>query len=120
MSKRVCNLLVFTIGVIMLLLRPYIIYQLTQKTAANDPAKTYRLLQRLVKKKEDHHEFTETAATVTQRSRFSFQPVVLRIKAALYSLASVFTFLSLMLQAVSYCRIAPQNHRYRLVSCFRI
>jgi hypothetical protein len=54
--KRLIDVSIFTVAVIMLLLRPFMVYQMTQSPAlSKDPAATWSLLQRLIKKKDDHH-----------------------------------------------------------------
>lgn len=124
MNKRVYSILIFALGTMMLLLRPYLIYQLTQKNAlTNNPVKVYSLLQRLVKKKDEHHEFTEIMATVNQRSKFLFQLPIVWVKAFLACIGAFSSFLSAKITQISVFsvfQIRPENHQYRLVSRFQI
>jgi hypothetical protein len=124
MNKRVFRVLIFALGTMMLLLRPYMIYQLTQKKAqANNPVKVYSLLQRLVKKKDEHHELTEVTATVNQRSKFSFQLPIAWVKAFLACIGALLCFLYtkvIRTSVFSAFQIRPENHQYRLISSFRI
>lgn len=124
MNRRVCSMLIFALGTMMLLLRPYIVYRLTQKNVtADNPAKAYSLLQRLVKKKDEHHEVTEVIATVNQRSRFSFQLPVIWVEAFLAGIGILLSFLSIKITQISVMsvfQILPENHRYRLISRFQI
>ena len=124
MNKRVYSILIFVLGTMMLLLRPYMIYQLTQKNAlANNPVKAYSLLQRLVKKKDEHHEFTEVMATVNRRSKFSFQLPIIWVKAFWACIGTFLSFLSIKITQISIFsvfQIRPENHQYRLISRFQI
>jgi hypothetical protein len=55
-NKRTVNVIVFALTVIALLLRPYFAYQLIEnQNLTKDPAVVNSLLQRLIKKKDDHH-----------------------------------------------------------------
>jgi hypothetical protein len=54
--RRLIDISIFSIAVIMLLLRPFMVYQIIQSPAlSKNPAATWSLLQRLIKKKDDHH-----------------------------------------------------------------
>jgi hypothetical protein len=124
MNKRALNLLIFTIGVVMLLLRPYIIYQLTtQRALAGNPLKSYSLLQRLVKKKEEHHDVQEIAAVQTNRAKFVFQ-IPERLIGFFYSCVLLHTAsctsINSILQTNNLFNLPAQHHRYRLLSCFQI
>jgi hypothetical protein len=124
MNRRVNCILIFALGTMMLLLRPYMIYQLTQKNAlTNDPVKAYSLLQRLVKKKDEHHEFTEVMATVNQRLKFSFRLPIVGVKAFLACIGVFLSFLFTKITQISVFsifQIRPENHQYRLISRFQI
>jgi len=55
-NKRVINIFIFSIAVIMLLLRPYMVYKITENpNLSGNPFAANSLLQRLIKKKDDHH-----------------------------------------------------------------
>jgi len=123
MNRKAVNILVFGMGVLMLLLRPYLIYQLTgYGNRDKNPVKSI-LLQRMVKKKDDHFEYHENAAVEVRGSRFSFQSPTRQI--------SFFPFVS-SLPAAGYCLtsfaaivadlllIRQRTNRYCLLSCFRI
>ena len=75
-SKNRTGIFIFTLGVLMLLLRPYLVYQITTTDSyKKNPALSWNLLQRLVKKKDDNHEqHAEVARIVvlTQKITFSF------------------------------------------------
>jgi hypothetical protein len=124
MDRKAWNIFIFTVGVLMLLLRPYMIYQLTkQSNLRNDPVNVYNLLQRLVKKKDEHHETAEVADLQSRQSKTTFRlPVswvhILRSFidpiVALLSLSGILATMSVLLRA------RPDNHRYRLISCFQI
>src|ERR1700712_2289877 len=55
-SKNSYQILLFSFAVLMVLLRPYTAYRISMRSdIASDPVKINSLLQRLVKKKDDHH-----------------------------------------------------------------
>ena len=55
--KNRIGIFIFTLGVLMLLMRPFLVYQITTtESYKNNPAHAWSLLQRLVKKKDDKHE----------------------------------------------------------------
>jgi hypothetical protein len=119
------KILVFTMAVTMLLLRPYLVYQMTgQRVLHSDPAKAYSLLQRLIKKKDDHHqEAGDNTLAETRHLRFSFQPPV-KLHQRFYIGKNVIStsqrlFLPGLL-ANTVFSVRPENHRYRILSCFQI
>jgi hypothetical protein len=122
MSKKAVNIMVFSIALIMLLLRPYVIYQLTgQANADRSPVKT-SLLQRLIKKKEDHYQWDENAVTEIRSSTFSFRPAVKQLPSFYLQNVSAATFLLTLLAAITAAAllVGPVSNRYSLSSCFRI
>jgi len=68
MSRRKYRIILFSFGVMMILVRPFMAYQLsTTSDFGKDPQRIYNLLQRLVKKKDDHHaDDNELTAVLTQ------------------------------------------------------
>lgn len=116
------HILVFAIGVLMLLARPYLIYQITGNAACRqNPSATCSLLQRLVKKKDDHHDEQMTIGTAELRSSSTFvhpQRRLLNMLSRLLQLlfppfaATIITFIS----TISLI----QRRRYQLVSCLLI
>lgn len=112
-----------SIGMLMLLIRPYLVYQLTgYQVKDKNPVKT-RLLQRLIKKKEDHFECYDNAAAEFRSKKFCFRiPVILRPTFQLQRLlpAVDFCFATLSGMAAMVLLIRPGNNRYSLLSCFRI
>ena len=115
--------MVLSIGMLMLLIRPYMVYQLIgYQVKDKDPVKT-RLLQRLIKKKEDHFECYENAAAETRSKKFSFRvPVTPRPSFQFQSLLPVpgFYLAAFAEMAAVVLLIKPGNHQHSLLSCFRI
>ncbi|WCT14344.1 hypothetical protein [Mucilaginibacter jinjuensis] len=64
MNQRLShNMLIYTFAVLMILMRPFFAYHISQTGGfAGDPTRVYNLLQRLVKKKEFHAEDADEAA----------------------------------------------------------
>lgn len=68
-KNRNVYLLIFTFAVIALLLRPFLAYQIAARQHLTDnPAAMNSLLQRLIKKKDDHHTKTDEYLAAIQRS----------------------------------------------------
>lgn len=56
MCKRTGHIILFSFGLLMVLLRPFMAYQISSRADfSRDPQKVHSLLQRLIKKKDDHH-----------------------------------------------------------------
>jgi hypothetical protein len=69
-NNRRTYLLIFTLAVTAVLLRPFLAYQLTEsQKLTKDPVALNSLLQRLIKKKDDHHyaDNRELAAAAYQQ-----------------------------------------------------
>ncbi len=120
--KRLIDISIFSIAVLMLLLRPFMVYQMTQSPAfSKDPVASWSLLQRLIKKKEDHHssEVQEyfAIAQVTKKTLPTINPV----KAGKH-LFSSFTALKVndcFLQPTTF-KVYPAIKQYRLFSRYQI
>jgi hypothetical protein len=107
----------------MLLLRPYAIYQITRVNSANSLSeKANNLLQRLVKKKDDHH--TEAWAEAVEVKRFKVLPrlPVMMLSSLIRNISR-----SLVSQRLSASKlfstvfkVSASNHCYRLQSRFQI
>jgi hypothetical protein len=55
-NKRTTDIIIFSIAVLLLLLRPFVVYQIAETPKfSGDPVAANSLLQRLIKKKDDHH-----------------------------------------------------------------
>ncbi|MGN8070387.1 hypothetical protein [Mucilaginibacter sp. SG564] len=123
MSRKSINIIFFSLSVLMLLIRPYLVYHLTGHSIKDkNPVKT-SLLQRLIKKKEEHYEYREIAAAETHHKKFSFRIPVnplsfFQVKNALpvsgFYLV-IFTGLTSVILGNRY-----GNQRYGLLSCLRI
>jgi hypothetical protein len=120
MNRKAVNIMVFGIGLLMLLIRPYIVYQLTgYGDKEKSPVKS-SLLQRLIKKKEDRYACHENEAVETSFPKFSFRLPVKSLSSLHFQLSQAFnsTFFTETKACVSLIR--PGNHRHSLLSCFRI
>jgi hypothetical protein len=110
---------IFMLGVLVLLARPYLAYRLT---AARDmtPARASSLLQRLVKKKDDHHEDQANAGSAMLSSKTAVRPMR-RLPAS-----PVIFLLTLFYPFVQAAKGIPalfpfvRRQRYRLTSCLLI
>jgi hypothetical protein len=123
MNRKTVNIWIFGIGVLMLLVRPYLVYQLSgYSPAGKNPVKT-ALLQRLIKKKDDHFEWHDKATLEVRGRGYSFRMPVKRLPG--------FDFRNLLPSPVSRLTtfatitakmllISPVSNRYSLLSCFRI
>jgi len=111
---------VFTLGVLMLLLRPYFVYQMTTADNRSNPVRAWNLLQRLVKKKDDHHErTTETSALLTEIGGNLVRPFLRRLQ-RLSRLISGFARLHIAFPLPSTRFLPRVQHSYVLTSCLLI
>lgn len=121
-SKNRIGYWIFTFGVLMLLLRPYLVYQVAAADSRQaNPARAWSLLQRLVKKKDDHHEqFADHEAVFTDTRKRSVMPVRRTFHLLRQFLANL-PGISLTVPLLSSKFHLPvQTHRYRLTSCLLI
>jgi len=69
LKNRKAYLLIFAFAVIALLLRPFLAYQIAaSRHLTANPAAMNSLLQRLIKKKDDHHGKTDEYLAVMQQA----------------------------------------------------
>lgn len=121
-SKNRIGFWIFTLGVLMLLLRPYLVYRATAADSRQaNPASAWSLLQRLVKKKDDHHEQqADGTAMLAEAERSGIRPV-LRLLGMISRLLNVFPRIALAdLMVIVKFRLPVRTHRYRLSSCLLI
>lgn len=122
MSRRTLNIGIFGIAVMMLLLRPYLVYQMTGAHARQgNPERAWSLLQRLVKKKDDHHEQqADGAAVLAETARSGVRPVI-RLLRTIFQSLMIFgrTTLAVPLPGSKF-NLPAQQQLYRLTSCFLI
>lgn len=78
-SRNAIRVFIFSFTVLIVLLRPYAAYQISMRPdIANDPVKVNSLLQRLIKKKDDHHMVIDEAmAAVISPKTARLLPIVL-------------------------------------------
>jgi len=123
MSRKAASIIFFSLALLMLLIRPYLVYQLTgHEMKDKNPVKT-SLLQRLIKKKEDHYGCRESVAVETRSKKFSFRlPANPLPSFQLKSLlpTSGFCLIALTGIAATILGLRYGNQRYSLLSCLRI
>jgi hypothetical protein len=73
-NSRAFHIVLISFGVLMLLARPFLVYGIAaQRSYAGNPQKVSNLFQRLIKKKEDHHDMTEIAFAEAKQSYVRFR-----------------------------------------------
>lgn len=110
-------------AVVMLLLRPFFVYQLTENpNFARDPVAVNSLLQRLIKKKDDHHSAGIGEFLAVQCAERKIAPPLPN-----YAEINNFTAFSGTLAAVvkswqpnTVFQVCPLPKYYRLLSKFQI
>jgi hypothetical protein len=123
-SSRTYYQLIFTFGVMVFLLRPFVGYLMIGAGGATaDPLRTSLLMQRLIKKKEEHHEPEAEAIQEPGRSQYA-RPLPVRLTRYLhslfFSLYSSIRFFAVSIFTTCLFMIVPDNHWYRSHSLFRI
>ncbi|MEO3407499.1 hypothetical protein AAFN85_26505 [Mucilaginibacter sp. CAU 1740] len=123
MNRKTVNILVFSIGVMMLLLRPYLIYQLTSgDNLKKNPVKT-SLLQRLIKKKDDYFGWHDKATVEERAPAHDFRLPVKRLSTiyAQYQSQLPAGYLAFLLTTTAIALFYRKaNSTPSLLSCFRI
>jgi hypothetical protein len=122
MNRQTFNNIIFGLSVIMILLRPFIAYQISiQSSFTKDPQKVISLLQRLIKKKDEHHEYAEVEISESRNRQVIFaRPlnILNRFIDFLQLLSS--TLLKIKSSAmINLGHFAPPE-RYLLISRFQI
>lgn len=120
--RNYIGIIIFTLGVFMLLLRPYAVYNMTVKEhLARNPARAWSLLQRLIKKKDEHHGREDSSvaivATNSAQPLRSAQRLLLIFSAFFIAVYQRKSFAALHLPAITFLH---QRYRYRMVSCLLI
>jgi len=117
-SKKI-HLFVFALGVLMLLLRPYLVYQMTAGDNVKNPERAWSMLQRLIKKKDEHHEQMCYPVSAVLQGAFRLRPPR-RPFYALSDLQNLFTVKKKNAALPKTIFLPVQLHRYRLTSCMLI
>jgi len=123
-SSRTYHRLIFTFGVMVFLLRPFLGYLVIGGGGtASNPLRISQLIQRLVKKKEEHHEPEAEAIQELSQSQYA-RPLPVRLTRYLYSLffSPYNSIRSFAVSRFTTCvfMIVPDNHWYRSHSLFLI
>ncbi|UOE47497.1 hypothetical protein MTO98_24110 [Mucilaginibacter sp. SMC90] len=123
MNKKAVHIVVFSIGLLMLLVRPYLVYQLTGRPGTDKNSVKSVLLLRLIKKKEEHYDWNETTGLEASAKRYSLRFIP---KPSLsFQFRNLFTLLRSATMALVAATLAisfthPDNRRLSFLSCFRI
>jgi hypothetical protein len=125
MMNRVAHYIyIYTFVVLMIVLRPYLAYQIsTRSEFARDPEQVSRLLQRLVKKKESHIDDNDEAMELIQASSIEIAlPLlfVLILRRRLSWLLSQLSGVSLNWSRNTVFQVSPSNNYYQLISRLQI
>lgn len=107
----------------MLLIRPYLVYQLTgYGNKGKNPVKT-ALLQRLIKKKDEHYEYCESASVEIQARKINFKapvkPIPFLHPRGLVSTSYLNSNISSN-RAQLILLVRPGKYLLNFLSCFRI
>ena len=117
--KQITKLLIFTLAVMALLLRPYMAYHLAQSQhLSRDRVALTSLLQRLVKKKDDHHTVNAGELFATQCIENKI-PQLRCVQAAPHKNAIGAPIL-LLKQSARIAKVYHSTAYYKLFSTFRI
>lgn len=121
-TKNNTGLVVLILGLMMLLVRPYVIYNMTAANRfAGNPARAWSLLQRLVKKKDDHHAEEGSPVATVGVSRFVINPVRRLVVAFFAIFVSGVSFKGQsLIRETSSIFLPGQRYRYRAISCLLI
>jgi len=121
-NKRILDVIIFSIAVIMLLLRPFFVYQITENlNVSRNPVAASSLFQRLIKKKDDHHSADSQEIFAIYRAnkkRVPFLPPYTNI----ITVSSRYQFLAVFpnpAQSTVFKVYTPSNY-HRLLSKFQI
>lgn len=118
-AKNRIGLYVFTLGVLMLLARPYLVYKMTSARDM-DPVRAFSLLQRLVKKKDDHHEESAMIASAVPQSAVAERPERKLLAALVICFLTPFKPAPRYAERLPLLDAFPRRHRYRLNNCLLI
>ncbi len=113
--KKALQILILSVAVIMVLLRPYAAYQLSNHAdLAADPRKTYDLVQRLIKKKQDHH------ATIKRRTKVDIALPVIRLLFNIKQIPFITAGFKRQQQITTIFHLTVKNKPYLLLSRLQV
>ncbi len=123
--KLTYHLTIYLFAVIMILLRPFFAYQMSERGAfQHDPVRVYQLLQRLIKKKELHAEDAAEANEIVQSDKKQIiLPLLVAFIFSRRPLAWLLTALSSIskhLERHTLFEVCPTNRYHRLIAKFQI
>jgi hypothetical protein len=120
-SRNSIHILIFSFAVLMVLLRPYAAYRMSMSCdLAGDPVKVNNLLQRLIKKKEEHHAVADEnlEAVIPAKAAKSLPAVLLLF--LLQAFAPVSATLKRLKEIVKVFRFCHQHKSYLSLLCIRL
>lgn len=118
------RLVIYTFAVVMICLRPFLAYEMSSRgDFAKDPNRVFRMLQRLVKKKEFHEDDALEAAELSRsgasQSMLPLIPVLTLLLGALW-LRSYLFGANLNWKRNTVFRVDPGNRYFEQISCLQI
>lgn len=120
-GKNSTGLLIVALGVLMLLLRPFAVYQISLKNHLSpNPGRAHTMLQRMVKKKDEHHASDAGAVVMENSGRLAIRivrPALLFIAAFFIAMSKAF---NVKLPRPDALALTVSRYRYRLLSCLLI
>jgi len=121
-KKYILNLLIFTFAVMIVLFRPFFVYHLSATPGfPKEPNKVSRLLQALIKKKNDHAADTEDVIEINGSRKYQPLPLTfsLLFNKALWQLSLLFSLFFLLRRRTVF-HVSPSNQYYRLICRFQV
>jgi hypothetical protein len=121
-KKHILNILVVTFTVMIVLFRPFFVYHLsTQPGFPKEPNKVARLLQSLIKKKNDHAAETEEIIEISAKKKQLPPPAVfsLLFNKTLWLLSLLFG-LFFVLDRGTVFHVSPSTRYCRFLCRFQI
>ncbi|MEO3402906.1 hypothetical protein AAFN85_03325 [Mucilaginibacter sp. CAU 1740] len=108
---------IFTLGVLVFLLRPYMVYQVSAKDRAGSGA--FGMLQRSVKKNDEHHACPAEAFSATEAYASRLAPIR-KLLVSFFQFLLLFSIPAVSLRAVFSRPVVACTRRYALTSCLLI
>jgi hypothetical protein len=120
--KQALSILLFSLGLVMLVLRPFSVVQLVKQQGTEHPRQIGALLQRLVTKKDEHLYLTEVEVAALPDDKVKIRrPMQVLVFLSRY----LFPLHSLLVDKhphhyTTVFQICPENNYYKRLSRFQI
>ncbi|CAL1519017.1 hypothetical protein [Chitinophaga sp. MM2321] len=122
--KKALSILIFSLGLLMLALRPYSVLQLVKQQGMSDhPIKISTLLQRLVTKKDEHPYLVkgETAEEPAGKVKISLpMQILIFLCGHMLSLLALLANRNNIGSITTVFQLCPENSYYKRLSRFQI